>query len=283
MGDYAVIDYESEMDGAPLGEAIPEAASHIATNKAFWVHMATESFLPGFCEGITGAAIGESRTVEVTVPGDFPLKEIGGRKISYKVDIREIKEQKLPEIDEALAEKLEPGKSLAEIRETIREQLAARQEYLKRESLTNQVVAFLDENIDFDLPEALVNSETQRQVNDIVQRSQMSGMAEDQIREHQETIISSASNQAKLNIKTNFILEEIARAEKIEATEQELMQQIAGLAHRNQVPLKKFIVDLKKNHSIDTIRNNIRMSKTLDFLRSNASVQEVDPPAPKEE
>jgi len=108
-------------------------------------------------------------------------------------------------------------------------------------------------------------------------------MDEEHIRSNQEAIIDSASNQAKLNIKTSFILDEIAKKEAIEPSEQELMQHIAGLAARNQVPLKKFVNQLKKSNSIERIRTNIRVGKTLDFLRSNASVEEVDPPEPTEE
>ncbi len=108
-------------------------------------------------------------------------------------------------------------------------------------------------------------------------------MDEDAIRSQQEAIIGEASSRAKGNVKTSFILDEIAKAEKIEPTQQELMQQVAMLAARNQVPIKKFIPQLKKNNAIERIRENIRVGKTLDFLRSNASVEEVEPPDPAAE
>lgn len=278
MDDFAVIKYSATMDGAPLAGSVPEGAAHLGANDDFWVRMSEDSFLPGLCAGLVDAARGETRSVNVTIPDDFPLPDLAGKEVVYEIEIKEIKEQKLPEVDDAFAGKLEEGKSLAEVREAIREQILAERTKAVEEMKTNEILAFLDEKLKFDLPGALVNSEAQRQVNDIVLRNRMRGMGDEQILEQEEEIKNYASNQAAMNVKTTFILEEIADAEEIEPTDQEIMRRIAGLAMQNQVPLKKFIAHLKKSNGVDRIRNNLRISKTLDFLRANASVEEVDPP-----
>ncbi|MEM7146833.1 MAG: trigger factor [Verrucomicrobiota bacterium] len=283
MGGFAVIDYEGSLDGTPLADEFPQAGAYLAKGQDFWLNIAEQSFLPGFCDGLVGANVDDKREVELTLPEDFPFEPLQGKTVKYDVVIKAVKEQILPELDDELAGKIEEGKTLDEIRDAIRTQMTQEAENRNEELKTNQIITWLSERLDFDIPDELVHSETQRQINDIVQRSQQSGVAEDELRQHEQEIINNASGQARMNVKTSFILDEIAEAESITVGQQELLQQINLMAAQYQTPVKKLITQLQKSNSIGRVENQIRVRKTLDFLRSNASVEEVEPPEESEE
>src|SRR4030095_4094399 len=90
MGDFAVIDFTGAIDGVPISEIVPEASKNLHGGKKFWLHLAPENFLPKCCEQIVGMKTGETRSVQVTFPADFPVTEIAEKKADYAVTLNEI-------------------------------------------------------------------------------------------------------------------------------------------------------------------------------------------------
>ena len=95
MGDFAVIDFTGAIDGVPISEIVPEASKNLHGGKKFWLHLAPENFLPQFCEQIVGMKPGDTRSVQVPFPADFPVPELAGKKADYAVTLNEIKEKVL--------------------------------------------------------------------------------------------------------------------------------------------------------------------------------------------
>src|SRR5213075_759394 len=108
MGDFAVLDFEGSVDTKPISEIAPQAGKNLQGGKKFWLHLASENFLPNFCEQLIGQKSGETRLVIVQFPDDFPVKELAGKKADYAVTLREIKEKILAPVDDVLAAKLIP-------------------------------------------------------------------------------------------------------------------------------------------------------------------------------
>jgi trigger factor len=131
----------------------------------------------------------------------------------------------------------------------------------------------------FDLPQHIVFNETQRQVNQMVSRGYEQGMSEGEIEENQEDLMKSAETQAKNNVKTMFILEEIAQKEGITASQEEVSQRVMMMAQQQRRPVKKLARELRDNNGFENISQDIVISKTIEFLRSNAKVSEVEAPA----
>src|SRR6266496_5911782 len=129
MGDFAVLDFEGSVDSKPISEIAPQASKNLQGGKKFWLHLAPDNFLPKFCEQLTGQKRDETRLVIVHFPEDFPVKELAGKKADYAVTLREIKEKVLPAIDDALAAKLAPGETLAELRQLIEHDLEHAKEH----------------------------------------------------------------------------------------------------------------------------------------------------------
>src|SRR5216684_5716478 len=91
MDDFAVIDFEGSIESKPISEVAPQASKNLHGGKKFWLHLAPENFLPRFCEQIIGMKGGETRSVQVEFPAEFPVAELAGKKADYAVTLREIK------------------------------------------------------------------------------------------------------------------------------------------------------------------------------------------------
>ena len=129
---------------------------------------------------------------------------------------------------------------------------------------------------DFELPQELVTAEAQGSADDMVQRGAQAGLSDDEIAAQQADIIATAQIQARNNLKTNFILQEIAEVEDISVNEQDLSQRIAAMAQQEKKPMKAYVRDLKKSGRISSIQNSILISKAIDFLVENAVIEEVE-------
>ncbi len=282
-GDIAIVEYEGFLDDKPLIEILDEASGPLAQSEEYWVKVPAEgeegTFIPGFGEQLEGLEVGAEKDVTVTLDDDFRIEEMAGQKLLYKTKIKEIKEQMLPEINDELAAKIEPGKTIEEVRESIREQMAGEQEKQRAEIITNQILNHLTGSTEFDVPEHIIFNETQRQVNEMVSRGYQQGMGEDQIAENQEAILDTAQQRAKSSVKATFLLEKIAEKESIVVTDDEVSRQVMMMAAQSQRPIKKVARELRDKNAFPEVRHDILISKVLEFLKGNATITEVDPPA----
>ncbi|MCF6312112.1 MAG: trigger factor [Verrucomicrobiales bacterium] len=273
-GDFAIIDYKATLDGKNLSEAGFEVGA-LAQNEGFWVKVDEESFLPDFAMQLVGMKPEESKEVKITLKDDFDLEDLQGKELVYTVKLNKIQQQELPEMDDALAEKIQPGKTLAEIRELISENMKGEKENRRKDSMTNQILEQLTKDLDFDLPEHLVQGETQRMVNTMVQQGQQNGIDDNAIMEQQEQILDTAATQGRSNVKTTFVLEKIAEEENIEASEDDIRHHVAMMASQTGRPVKKLVRELRDSNGFDNIKHQITIGRTLDFLRDKVSVIDV--------
>ncbi|MCB1062505.1 MAG: trigger factor [Verrucomicrobiae bacterium] len=281
-GDVAVIAWTATLDGKLLSEAVEgEEISQLAESEEYWVKLPAEgeddNFLPGFSAQLDGMSIDDQRDVTVTLPDEFQPESLQGKEVVFAVTLKGIKEQQLPEIDDEFAGKISEGKTLEEVREEIHKGLSGEGERMKANLITNQILAHLGQKLEFELPQHLVFNETQRQVNDMVYESYQRGADQKLIEEHQGEILENAQARAKVNLKTTFILEKIAEAESIRATDEELSRHIAIMASRENRPMKKVIKELRDRNGFNSIRHDIMIGKVLEFLRSKVELTEVDP------
>lgn len=273
MGDFAVIDYSSTVDGKPTEEFLGKSAGHIAGREGFWVKLDEKAFLPGFADELLGMKPGDNKAITMTMPEDFPLSELVGKEVVFATALKELKTSILPELNDELAEKLAPGKTFEEIKELIRENMAQERKRKIEDLKVNQIVTHFTSQVDFELPEALVAQETQSQADAMVQRGVQSGMDEESIASQEAEIFASATNQAVNNLRTNFILQEIAKAEQLEASDAELVSHLSQMAQqRNQAP-KKFIKEMQREGRLPSIRNSMVISKAIDFVVKEAEVE----------
>lgn len=274
MADFAVIDYSSTVEGKPTEEFLGKPAGYLSGREGFWVRLDEKAFLPGFAAQLEGMNLGDTKEITITLPEDFPVEDLRTKEMVFTTTIKELKEAILPELNDELANRLAPGKTMAEITGIIRENMQAERKRKIDDMKVNQIVAHFNSQVDFELPEELITQETQSQADAMVQRGVQAGMTEDEISSQQTEIFASAGHQAVSNLRTNFILQEISRVEKITVTDAELVNHLARVAQSRKVAPKKFIKDMQRSGRLQSIRSSIGIGKAIDFLVEHANVVE---------
>jgi len=281
MGDFAVIDFDGAIEGTPISEIAPTASKNLHGGKKFWLHLAPGNFLPRFCDHIAGMKPGETRSVQVEFPSDFLVKELAGKKADYAVTLNEIKEKVLPPIDDALAAKLMPEKTLAELRGVIEHDLEHEKEHEVEHAKESQIIKYLQEHTRFDLPPSLLRSETRRALNELVHRNRERGVPDELLKGKEKELVEGAGSLAAHRLKTNFILSRIAEREKIEVTKKDMDLRLRQEAARYNVSVDKMRKELDEHEGLNHLAEQILLGKVVDFLKANVSVQpasETNPP-----
>jgi trigger factor len=277
--DIAVVDFTSTLDGKPLEEALGKPAGILGGKEDYWVQIKEDAFLPGFSKQLEGASTGDTRQVTCSVGEDFPIEDLREKDIEFSVTIKGVKEQTLPELnDEFVADTLQFGKdkTVDDLKELISDQITQQKDQKINEDKVNQIVENLLGKVDFALPEEMVMAEAQGSADDMVARGAQAGLSDEQIASQQTEIIATAQVQARNNLKTNFILQEIAHAEKIAVTDNEVSQRITTIAQQQKKSPKSLAKEMQRSGRISSLRNSILIGKAIDFLVDKAKVEEIE-------
>jgi trigger factor len=283
MGDFAVIDFEGSVDTKPISEIAPQASKNLQGGKKFWLHLAVDNFLPKFCEQLVGQKPGETRLAIVEFPADFPVKELASKKADYAVTVREVKEKVLPPIDDALAAKIVTGKTLVDLRQLLQHDIEHAKEHDVERAKESQIMKYLHERIQFELPPALLQNETRRALAELVQRNRERGVTDEMLKEKERELIDGAAGVAAHRLKTNFILHRIAERENIQVTKEDVDVRIRQEAARYDISPEKMRKELQQKDALDDVAEQILLGKTLDFLKANVSIQPAQESTVKEE
>jgi trigger factor len=283
MGDFAVLDFEGSVESKPISEIAPQASKNLYGGKKFWLHLAADNFLPKFCEQLIGQKPGETRLVIVHFPEDFMVKELAGKKADYAVTLRDIKEKVLPAVDDAFAAKLVPGKTLADLRQMIEHDIEHAKGHDAERAKESQIVKFLHEQTQFELPPALLQNETRRALAELVQQNRERGVTDEMLKEKEKELIDGAASLAAHRLKTNFILHRIAEREKIQVMKEDIDFRLKQEAARYDISPEKMRKELQQKDALDDVAEQILLGKTLDFLKANVSVETVQDSSVREE
>ena len=283
MGDFAVLDFEGTIEGKAIRELAPEASKNLHGGKKFWIHLAPQNFLPDFCEQLVGQTRGETRIVRVSFPEEFVVKEMAGKTAEYSVTVNEMKERVLPALDDALAAKLAPGKTLADLRHMLEHNLEHEKEHEVERAKEAQIVKFLQDRTPFEVPPALLTQETRRALGELVQRNRERGVPDEILKTKEKELIEGAGGLAAHRLRTNFILHRIAEREKIQVTRPELEERVRQQAAQYNVSVEKMRKELEEHDALNGVADEILLGKTLDFLKANVSVARASETAPAEQ
>jgi len=271
MDDFAVISYTGKFEDKPLVDIVPDA-KNLAHNPNFWLWMKTDGFLPKFAEQCVGLQKGETRTVDVEFPADFPQTAVAGKKVQYEVELKEIKVKNAPVIDEAFAQEV-AKMDLATLKTRIRENMEQEKKNQAAGASRTEIIQKLITAVDFELPPSAVDEETHATVYDIVAENQSRGVPANVLEEKKDEIFNNAAKAAKESVKFKFIAAQIAENEKIDVTQEQLAQHIAFLAQREGLTMDKMVDRVRKNNAFGLIRQQLLRQSVLDFLLKEAKFE----------
>ena len=262
-GDQVILDYEGFVDGVPFEGGKGE--NHPLT-------LGSNSFIPGFEEQIVGKKAEEDFDVNVTFPEDYHAEELKGKAAVFKCHVHEIKERQLPELDEDFAD--EKGfDSVDEYKADLRKKLEDRKAKEARNKKEEAVVDKLVEQAEMDVPEAMINTETKRSVDEYAQQLRYQGLSMEQYFMFtgltEEKLMEQSRPGIEKRIKGRIALEAVAEAEKIEATDEDLDKELADMAEQYRTEVDK-LKEMMGEPELKMIRKDIRIRKALDFVVDKA-------------
>ncbi len=226
-----------------------------------------------FYERLKGMKIGETRSIEATLPDDHELEAARGKQATFEFLLHEIKRMELPPLDQVFLA-AQGFDSEKEYREWVRETMQARLGQEIQSGMRTQVRRYLLENTRLDLPEGLSSRQTQRAVARRVVYLRRQGVPEEEIAKHADDLRTSAREQVVAELKLHFILEEIAENFDIDVTEEEVNTHIAAIARQMNRRFDRVRDELIRENRIYDLYCDIRDEKCIDRILSTAEIVE---------
>lgn len=259
--DIVNIDFEGFIDGKPF-----EGGS----GKGYTLAIGSNTFIPGFEEQLIGASLNQEVEVNVTFPEDYHNEDLKGKSAVFKVRINEIKYKELPELDDEFAQDVSEFDTLEEYKTDLRKKLEERAQEAAERRYEDELVKKAVENAEVDIPEVMV----ERQINNILQRLNMAlayqGMDLKNYMEimgiDEKKLRDDYRERAYQEVKTQLVLEKIAQTEKVEATEEEIDEEIAKTAEKYNQSAEEFKKHLQ-NDDIEYIKDTIITRKTIELMK----------------
>lgn len=268
--DFAVITYTGAIDGKPISELVPDVPN-LEKQEKFWLWIKDDIFLPKFGRQLIGAKVGDSVEVIIDFPADFPQEPLQSKKGVYQVTVDELKEKVLPELTDEIAQELAKMDKEALLK-VVRENLGRQKEENAKNEHAKQLFEQLKGSVTFELPESSVQEETQSVIQNVIRENQQRGIPEHVLEENKMDILSNAENSAKDHVKMNFILNSIAKEEKIEVSNEEIGSELQAMSQQYQIPPDKLYKQLDENGAILRLQDDILRRKTVDFLLQSAEI-----------
>ncbi|WP_054956406.1 trigger factor [Paenibacillus dakarensis] len=264
-GDIAVIDFDGSVDGVPFEGGQAERYS---------LELGSNSFIPGFEDQVIGMGTGDFKDVEVTFPETYHAEELANKKAVFKVKVHEIKRKQLPELDDEFAKDVSEFDTLDEYKEDLKKQLLKRKEQEARGVRENEVVDKAAANAEVDIPEAMVQSEVQNMMRDFDNRLRQQGMNLEMFLsfsgQSNADLEGQMKDDAEKRVRNNLVLEQIAKEENLEVTEEEINEELGNMAETYKRPVEEIRNILASNGSLDSLRDELVLRKTIDFLLENS-------------
>lgn len=284
-GDYVKFSHEGSIEGKPISEIVEDKPVYAKMPQTWEEVGGEQGLIPGLGDQLQGLKTGDKQDLEVAFPEDFNVEELRGKKAVYAVEILEVRERKLPEMDEAFFES-QQVKDLDELKERVSGWIQGRKQQERRVDLRRQVSEKLLAQVDFPLPESLLDMETENSMRQVVMENVQRGVAQEDLEKNKEDIHAQSRKQAESRVKLQLIIEQVAEKEEIEVTDQDMSQFIFSQAYQSGQKPDQFVKELKKDQNrLRSAQRSVLFDKTLEFLVDESSVQESgseEPDSPEE-
>ncbi|BAS27178.1 trigger factor [Limnochorda pilosa] len=270
-GDYVLVDYEGALEGRPFSGGAARGVTLVAGSDASG---------PGFQDQLVGMKRGETRDLTVQFPEEGVRQELAGKSVTFRVTVHEIKEKRLPELDDEFARDVSDKESLEELRADVRARLekdaADEADHALKDDLVRQVVDVSE----VEIPTSMEDHELDHVIQELSEELGRQGVTLEQYLEHQgqsvDQLRESFRPDAARRVKTRLVLEELAEAAGIEVREEEVAQRIDEIVNRSSSPSDAFRRYLEEPQQKESLQASLRLRKTLDHLASLAEVETVE-------
>jgi len=237
-----------------------------------------------FTENLTGVRPEESRTFTVEYPADFTSPGLAGKTVQYTTEVTSVRQKELPELDDEWAQSLGGDfDSVETLKAKVREDLEARATAESDHLLRDEIMKKLLEAHQFEVPESLVNQQTQHRMETVARQMMQRGIDPRNPELKWESAREELMVQAEEDVRATMLLEKIAEVENIAVSDEEVEAEINAIATASRQPVEQVRAALTKDGGERSIAHRLRSRKALDLLVENASVTDAEWTEPKEE
>lgn len=260
LDDEVVIDFVGKKDGKAFDGG---------SAKDYKLVLGSETFIPGFEDGIVGHKVGDKFDLKLTFPKDYGVKDLAGAKVVFEVLLKQVNEITKAKIDDEMAEKCGPFKTLDELKKDIEKNLQTQNEYRAMENFKDELVKALVKKSTVSAPEIMIDDQIKAIREDISRNAASRGMSfEDFLKvsgKKLEDWEKEARELAEMRVKASLVLQTLAVEAKIKVADEEVAAKIAELrdVYKNSAEALKSLKD--PNVKMD-IKNRMTIEKTLEFL-----------------
>ncbi len=235
------------------------------------------SFIPGFEDGLVGAACGQELDVSVTFPEEYHAENLKGKEAIFKVKVNSIREKETPALDdEFVKEASETADTVEQYKAEVREKLEKQAEQKAENAFENEVIEKVVENATVDIPQAMIDDQVANMIRDMEMRLMYQGMKLDDYLKYtgqtREMLNEMYAAEAERRVRTQLVIEAIRKAEGIEATEEEIDEEMKTFAENNKKSLEDFKATLTDGDKT-YFKELAAMTKTVKFLKDNAGLE----------
>ena len=270
-GDHVVIDYVGSTNGVPFeGGAGRDQLLELGSGR----------LIPGFEEQLLGAAAGETRTVEVTFPEDYPNQDLAGAPAQFEVNVTEVKAKQLPDLDDDFASEAGGFDTLEELREDIRERLKASEERAIEREFEEAVLDAAVAEATVDVPEKLVHARAHELLEDSLSALARQGISkETYLRiagKDEETLAHEAEPEAERALKREAVLAAVVAAEEIQPSDEHVRDALEPSAERTGTSTDELLDQLRKADRLERVREDVANRQALELMVAEAKPISVE-------
>ena len=261
-GDIAIIDFEGFKDGKAFEGGKGENYS---------LEIGSNTFIPGFEDQIIGMSVGEEKDINVTFPEDYHAEDLKGAPVVFKVKVNEVKEVKVPELDKEFFEDLgmEGIDNKEALEAQVKENIKTSKDAKAEEKYIEDLLAEIAKNTEIDVPETMVNDETERMVEQFAEHLSMQGINIEQFYQYtnssKDALKEQYKEEALKRIKYRLILEQVIKAEKIKITDKDVDKEVEELAKKYNMTKE----EVKKQYgdNLDYIKYDLEVKKAFEAIK----------------
>ena len=266
-GDFVVIDFEGVVDGKSLKEM--KAENHL-------LEVGSKRFVPGFEEQLIGMKKSTTEQVRIKLPDDYHAKNLAGKEVVFSVTLKNIKEKKLPELNDEFTKNFDKYESLDDLKKDIKKTLEEENIARSNSAFKSQIIEKLLQSNQFEVPQTFVNRQVSYMIEDTQKRLAMHGMKRDETPERYKEFYDHYKDEAAKVVRTSLILKNIGEKESISVSDQEVEEKIRELAQLRGQNYNSLKESLETGSMIEDIKNEILTTKVFSFIEDKAKVAIID-------
>lgn len=266
-GDFAIIDFEGFVDGAPLQNG---------SAKGHQLEIGAQQFIPGFEEGLVGMNKGESREVQIAFPAEYHVEELKSKPVLFKVTLNDIKVKTLPEFDAELLKKI-GQETLEGLKEQITKDFEANESLRVEKELRDSLFKQFIEANPVEAPASLVEEQKKALVEDFKNRMKSQGFSDDGFDEYEQKWADDFAQQAQFMVKSAFLIDKLAETENLYATDADVENKFDEMAKQWNLEKEKIKSYYLQNNSFSKLSYQITEDNVYKYLLNKSTVKEVEP------